>query len=548
MFSKKIIFSFTFLVAISSSLHAQIDTGKSQTINITSSYKPILKEPSKINFSGTQLLPLKDIPSLKYTIPRQNLYYAYSPISLRPLALDIDTSLSLGSRYYVKAGFGNLSAPYLNAAASFGDGKTSLITATAYYNGAKGKDIQFQDFSRLGAKLAASYFTDKNEIFGNLAFNKQDWFKYGYDHTLYNFTKDEIKHAMQDVEFQFGLKNTKANKAGINYRPTVNIGYFTNRDIVNELSVVANVPIEKDISETWSASVLFNADLTQQKVLIPSSATTINDNLITVTPSFNHQSEQLKLKAGMTPAWNNGDFQLLPNISAEAKIADNNFYVTAGWVGRFIKNSYENLSTVNPYLLPAPNQANTRETEYYGGIKAAIANNFIFNAKAGVVKYREAALYINDTSGIGREQNFLITNESKMRNFRIHTDISYMKENVFSLTGALTLNAYNGLKDNARAWHTLPMEVTGAARWTPIKKLTLKSDLYLFSGTKYLLKGNTTRTNKGGTDLSLGASYDIKKNFGLWMDVNNVLNDKYERWNRYQVYGLNFMGGIILRF
>ncbi len=547
MFSKKITSLFAFSLLCSFAAVAQKDTTKSQTINITSSYKPTLKEPSKIQFSGTQLAPPKSIPTLTYNIPKQNLFFAYSPISLRPLALDIDTSISLGSRYYVKAGFGNLSAPYLRAAASFGDGVTSLTTATVSYSAAKGKDILYQNYSQIGAKLATSYFTEKNEIFSSLEFRKNDWFKYGYDHNIFNFSKDQIKHAMQDGELQLGVKNTKINKAGIRYRPTLNVGYFTNKNIVNELSIVANVPVEKDFTENWGASVLLNADITQQKSLIALTNAKQNNNLFTLTPSINYKSEQLKLKAGITPSWNDGDFQLLPNFSAEAKLADQNFYITAGWVGRYIKNSYENLSTVNPFILPALAQNNTKETEYYGGIKAAIAKKFIFNAKAGLVKYRDAALYINDTSGVGRENNFLISNESKMRNFRVHTDISYVQENVFSLTGAVTLNAYNGLRNNARAWHTLPMEVTGAARWTPIKKLTLKSDLYLFSGTKYLLKGNTTRTNKGGTDLSFGASYDIKKNFALWMDVNNALNDKYERWNGYQVYGVNFMGGIIIR-
>ncbi len=527
---------------------AQVDTGKSQTINITSSYKPTLREPSKINFAGSQLPPSKAIPSLTYNIPKQNLFFAYAPISLKPLALNVDSSLLLGNRYFVKAGFGNLNAPYLQAGASFGDGKTSLTTATAYYNAAKGKDLKFQDYSMLGLKLSSSYFTGANEIFGNLEFRKNNWFKYGYDQNVFNFNKSDIKHAMQDVEVQFGLKNTRSNNAGINYRPTINVGYFTNKDFVRELSMVANVPLEKDFSAAWGASVLFHADINQQEVVTPGIEDKVNNNLITLTPSINHQSEQLKLRAGITPAWNNGDFRLLPNFSAEAKLADQNFYITAGWVGRFIKNSYENLSTVNPYLLPAPLQQNTSEIEYYGGIKAAIAKRFIFNGKAGLVKYRDAVLFINDTSSIGREQNFLASNESKMRNFRVHTDVSYTVENVFSLTGAVTLNAYNGLKDNAKAWHTLPMEITGAARWTPIKKLTLKTDLYLFSGTKFLQKGNNFRTNRGGTDLSFGASYDVKKNFGLWMDLNNALNDKYERWNGYQVYGVNFMGGITVRF
>jgi hypothetical protein len=32
------------------------------------------------------------------------------------------------------------------------------------------------------------------------------------------------------------------------------------------------------------------------------------------------------------------------------------------------------------------------------------------------------------------------------------------------------------------------------------------------------------------------------------MDVNNIFNTKYERWNNYPVYGLNLMGGVRVNF
>ena len=59
---------------------------------------------------------------MNYTVPSQNLFYAYQPISLRPLALQQDTNLYLGIRNYIKVGYGNYSTPYVNAGFSFGDG------------------------------------------------------------------------------------------------------------------------------------------------------------------------------------------------------------------------------------------------------------------------------------------------------------------------------------------------------------------------------------------------------------------------------------------
>ena len=60
---------------------------QTQSIDINSSYKPVLKNAVKINFAGSQLPADTSSPKLVYKIPSQNLFYSYSPISLKPLAL-----------------------------------------------------------------------------------------------------------------------------------------------------------------------------------------------------------------------------------------------------------------------------------------------------------------------------------------------------------------------------------------------------------------------------------------------------------------------------
>ncbi len=528
-------------------LFAQKDTSKSQSVNITSAYKPEIKEPSKINFSGSQLTPDITRETLQYNIPKQNLYYSYAPIPLRPLALAMDTSIALGDRYYVKAGFGNLSTPYLKAGAGFGDGKTNLVNVTGEYHSSKGKDIQYQDYSMIGLQLAGSYFLPKNEVSGILHFQKNDWYKYGYDHALFpNINKNDIKQNLQDVGLKMAFKNTAINSLNINYQPSLEVGNFSNKNFASELYAKVNVPVEKVFEGGVSAKVDFTADISRFKSqdILPLNYT-INNNLVYVTPSINYNSKEIKFSGGVTPSWNNGKFNLLPAITGEVQLADQVFSLQAGWIGRFVKNSYRNLINVNPYLVPSATQLNTKETEYYGGIKASLANHFTVNAKAGLVKYEDLPLFINDTAS-AKQNNFLIVNESKIKNFRVQGDISYINQEKFSLTGGLTLNAYTGLKDNQHAWGTLPMEFKGALRWKPIKDLQLKSDLYLFGNSKYVTKSNDTKTTNGGTDLSAGMEYKIKKNLSIWFDANNLLNDKYERWHNYKVYGINFVGGLLI--
>ena len=90
-----ILYSFLFIVfcLLSAASFAQKDTLKKKaTIDITSSYKPVLRNAVKINFSATHLNADTTHPNLTYNIPAQNLFYAYQPISLKPLALQQDTN------------------------------------------------------------------------------------------------------------------------------------------------------------------------------------------------------------------------------------------------------------------------------------------------------------------------------------------------------------------------------------------------------------------------------------------------------------------------
>src|SRR6476661_8924008 len=91
---------------IGSRAGAQDTTGKK--VKITSSFKPVLKEAAKVNFNAAPPSTDTSRPRLQYTIPNQNLNFAFQPGTLRPLALQVDTGANWTNESYAKLGFGNL--------------------------------------------------------------------------------------------------------------------------------------------------------------------------------------------------------------------------------------------------------------------------------------------------------------------------------------------------------------------------------------------------------------------------------------------------------
>jgi len=523
--------------------HAQRDTGRKSTIDITSSYKPVLRNAVKINLSATPSPADTSRPRLSYDIPAQNLFFSYQPIALKPLSLIHDTALDLGIRNYVKAGFGNFTTPYVKAGFSFGDGKTSLVNLYADHISSRGK-IEHQNFREFSVKGIGSFFTATNEFYAGAQFSQHEYNQYGYDHALYNLNKASVLRRYQDIAIRGGMRNTAVNDANFNYHPNAEAHIFSRGDVISESSLLLDAPVEKKFGESVSFKLDARAELNTYTIKASSSPKKVN-NLYQIAPELVFYSDRFTFHGGVTPSWANGELSVLPNIYGEAQLQNNLLMVQAGWVGRFRKNSVRSLSAINPYIDDPMFLKDTKEVEFYGGVKATLGKHFSFNAKAAYISYTNMPLYVNN---FGDGKNFVVVNESKMSNFLIHGDLNFVSQDKFTLTAAADVNTYAGFRDNDAAWHLIPIQFTSSFRWHAFKQVLIKGDLFTFSRVPALVGTNTKKILPGGTDLSAGGEFKITDMFSAWLDFNNILNSKYTRWNNYPVYGLNVIGGVIVHF
>ena len=540
--SFKILFSFPALLLSYATAHAQVDSTRKQTIEITSEYKPDLRNMVKINLYATPISPDTGRARLAYNIPAQNLFFSYQPVALSPLALNMDSVVNLGDRNQVKLGFGNLSTPYISAALSFGDAKKSLLNIYGDYISSRG-NIKNQDFSEINAKAMGSLFIKNNELYGKLGLSQHEYYNYGYDHSFYEYSKEQLRRSYQDLNVGVGFRNIFLNDLGINYNPYIEAHAFGREGEASETTLILNLPVEKKFGENVGVKVSLLGNFNTYQ--IKSTNLKVSNTLFQVAPEFIYKGDQFNFHGGVTPSWNNNELSILPNLYAEVPLHDNVFMIQGGWIGRFIENSFRTLSGENPYIQDPIFLRNTKEVQYYGGIKATINKHFNFNAKVAYLNYDDVPLFLNDNFD---GKSFVITNERKLKNFQIHGDMNFINQDKFTLTAGLDLNTYTGLKDNTKAWGLYPLKLNSSVRWYAFDQLLVKGDLVAFSGGKAQNSDLSSRNMKGGTDLSLGAEFKINKQFSAWADFNNVLNSHYERWNNYPVYGFQVMGGVIYRF
>lgn len=522
---------------------AQRDTTKQPAIEIISSYKPVLRNASKINLSGTQLTADTNRRVAAYNIPVQQLFYAYQPAQLNALAIDTDAEIKTGERYYLKAGFGNLSTPYIKAAAVFGDERTKLLNLYADHRSSRGP-IEHQDFSNTEIKGVGTYITDDYTFNLSAGIKLDNYNLYGYDHAVHTPAKDDIKQNYQTIYIQGGMQNVKPGPWDIDYNPTVKFSYFTLADKLNETSLALKVPVQKKFGKDLLAKVSAEVDYTRFASKITGEES-FNNTIVRLAPGIKYFGDGAFIHAGIAPTFHNSKSDILPDLYFEIKL-ENRYVLQGGWIGRVHKNSVENLSEINPFIRGPFSNINTKATEFYGGIRASIGSHFNIGGKVSWINYRNAMLFLNDTIGI--TNHFITQTEDRLNNLRISGNVSYILQEKFSITGNVALNAFNNQRTFSRAWNLVPLEVSGSASYNLMKKLLLKADVNVFGGPRTFDKDNGSFRMDGGTDLSAGAVYSINKQFSVWLDVNNILNNKYSRWNNYPVYGINVLGGIIVRF
>jgi hypothetical protein len=521
---------------------AQDSTNKRRTVEVTSTFKPMLHQTAKINMNAAPPAVDTSKPKLQYTLPDQNLLFDYQPGNLKPLALNIDSGGRWDNNSYIKAGFGSQRTPYLQTGISFGDGKTAGLNIYAKHVASTGKR-DFQDFSHTDVALDGFFQTAKNmEWDAKLGMKSDQTYKYGFEPEDLSFPTDSLKQRFQTWYGRVAVHNIQPTSFGISYSPEARVHVFTDNHNNSESNSYLNVPVEKTIGDNFAVDLGITFDLTRYK---PDGKTTLNNTAYWISPSVVYKTSTINIQAGFRPTWDNGNPKIYPNITAEVGTPDKRFNFIAGWTGYLRKTTYEYLASINPWLWAPSTLNNTGIEERYIGFKGSLDDHFSYSTKLGFNKLTNQPLFVNDTLD---GKSFIVLNESQMKVLHYDAEVAYTQQEKFSLRAGLSVNHYMNLKDNPKAYGLLPLELNASMRVEILKDLYLTSDLFAWGGPQYRKPDGGSAQQKGAFDLNAGLDFKVTKNLKVWTQFNNIFNQEYQRWNQYPVYGFNFLAGIIFAF
>lgn len=543
----KYILSLSFLcLTVLLAAQTDLETGE---IDVIKDFDVRLLESERINVDPR--LPPVDTSTTRqdYNILKRTLSVEYLPPKIRPLAMKKAGDNQEAYPGYVRIGAGFPTAFY-------GEVGYNVLTDNNFKWGFYGLhhsannngNVENQKYGFNNIDLDGTYYGEQGyAVNANLNFTSDNVFFYGYN-GLNEEQELDISLDATDVKQQFSTFNGKASifngertVADFNYLAGVDFYFLEDEFAARERGFLLTVEGEKWINEEHPFKVTLITDFTNYR-----DTASQNLNNFFLKPNFTYHGLNFMAKIGVNIASHEDEFSFFPDLELSANLVESILGLYVGATGDLYKNSFRNISDYNPYVISRIQVENTRYFRYYGGVKGNI-EGIDYDIQVSYEEADDVALYVLDNPE-DTLQRFAVLYDT-VNTFKIMGAITAPLFEDFELTATVSQNFYSP-QNELKAWHLPALTVNVNARYKTLedKKLTLIGEMFVQNGVPYRFSETQSANLNGLFDVSVGAEYQFTDNFGGFVNLNNLLNNKRERWRRYPTFGINALVGLTARF
>jgi len=530
-----------FTGTITSYAQGNLETGE---VEVIKDFDARLTETEKISVTPT--LPNQEAvtKTQTYNIPPRTMQVEYVAPKIRPVAMRGD-QLPTAYNGYLKLGGGIPTSTFGELGYNTFYDKTYDVGVKLKHHQANFKNLENQRFMENSGEVMGTYYLDQGyAVGGNLGYTSDQVHYYGYDHDLTEFGRDAVKQNFNTLDFGLKFFNGERTQGDINYRADLNVYNTKDNFAAKENHFDAGIGATKWFGGQHSLDVDIKADFTTYKDSVKQKL-----NNFYINPAFTFHNENIKAQIGANLASVDEEFSVFPDVEVSANVVGNKFTVFAGAEGNLQPNTMRTLSDYNPFIRTFGN-LNIRNTSYnhfYGGLRGTVAG-FNYKGQIGFKNAKDLPLFLNKNSLDSIPFTSFDVIYDTVRIFNIQGSISATILKDVDLTGTISVNRFD-LDNQAKAWHLPSLEANFTGTYRMLEdKFRLKGELFVANGVPYQLADGTTDNLNALLDVSVGGEYILTENLGAFVEINNLLNNKRERWVNYPTYGLNVLAGVTAKF
>jgi len=518
-----------------------------ENVEVFKNFRAQLAETERIKVKPVLPEIKEQVEEQTYFLPTKTLDIDYPAPRIKPLAMKADR---LSPKYdgYVKLGAG---LPL----STFGELGYNVLAKRKHNFGINlfhqslnnTNNVENQRFMKNGGKMDyTKYFKQGFAVDGNVGFRMDDYYFYGYnfDETIEvpdTVLAADVRQRFQLFDIGVGIFNGEKTVADFNYKARVDFYNLTDNYASKENGFDLVLQGTK-----WfgghSLDVELNTDMTWFEDTI---VQTLHNFFL--KPAFTMHFDQFKVKAGVNIANHDDEFSFFPDVEASVNILGGQLAAFGGWEGNLQKNNFKNLTDYNPFFTSRFELRNTEYNHYYAGVKGDL-KILQYSLQGGFKKANDLALFLPDaTPELALRKRFDVVYDTVNIVALAATVTAEPIEN-FGIVASVAQNIYEPLNEE-KAWHLPALEINAGLTYKALRdKLLLRGNVFIENGVPYINDKGLADNLNGLFDVSVGADYYFSKKFGAFLSINNLANNKRQRWQDYETVGINFLGGVSVRF
>jgi hypothetical protein len=521
--------------------------GIDKEVVVVRTYEPSVAEASKINLLPSLTDTIRITPLFSYSIIPIPISSEFEVEPITAARMSAETISKLyGS--HIRLGVGSYVSPY--AELSINSLRNNRYSGGVYlkHHSSQGRlrlennDKAFSQFADNEMQFYGKRMGRRSVLSADAGLQSNAFHFYGYDISLDTVPpRNDIRQKFMVANAGLRLNSTHTDSSYLNYNMALDYNYFQDRIDVSEHGLTFGTGLNK-----FLGSQVIGADLSlayYDNTIVPGNANTI----FRLSPWFNKADDEWEVFAGFHGYYDqHGEESKLyfhPRASLQFSIIRNYVVPYVGIDGGLIVNNHRKVAFENAFITPGLTVRNTDRTmDLYTGVKGNFTRDIAFNFKVSYAVYNDMYFFVNDNAGsIGNQFNVVYDNIELLT---YSAEIGATFTDRFRMLASA--NFYNyGLKILEHPWHKPERDLKFSARYNMGNKILLNADVF-YIGNRFAMpfdSGNDAIELAGVADINLGLEYRYNRILSGFLQLNNLTNAMYYKWNNYPLQGFSIMAG-----
>lgn len=538
------------------------------SIDVVRDYRPILADAVKIRQSPDMTNKRQYQPEMTYNILDKKLDINTGTKRLTIQEMPFSRTQTLTNNY-AKIGAGNLGTLLGEVYLSSDYWVDTRLGGYVKHLNQQGT-IEEQKFSSQQIGVFGRTVLGPVTLDGEVGFNRYGTRFYGTVADLdgASLNASPAKQAFNDIYFTGELTSNYDEGASdaFSYSLKADAYSYSNAYDTKESSFALAGYINKQIN-VFNVGANISGDFTSVK----DAAYSLGNHIGRINPYIRFQGPNYNITLGANFVAEFGDSSrtnIFPSAEVDFALIPQFAHIFGGINGDVNRTSVKELTKENPWLaaLGTDNYIRNSVDRMYvfGGIKGNAGATFGYKVKAFYRRIESMPFYAI-APGTPYAFNLIYEDGDNASTIvGLEGELNVRISEVVTVGGRLNFNEFD-LQQQEEAWHMPKMRLAANARFNISDKLYVDGEL-LFQGQTYGLVNDVavglgdyaiTEIGDAGArkvtipsfaDLSAGAEYRATDRIGIYVRLNNMLGNNYERYLFYPRLGLNVIGGINFSF